>query len=524
MTAAVSRSTADIASTHTLLGCVAREVAGPERQTTLTDGHAVVRLPRSAVLLRCAVGRVSEVGAHRYEGPVQRFSAGEWSPVDAAGLAELVADELTLRTGVRNDEFARQVVASRDALDRVLRLRPPADPDPTGDPVVDSYVDSEQSLVHGHPRHPTPKWRSGDVESWNAYAPELRTSLRLRWIGVPEALLGSAGPFDELIGALDPPPAPAGHAVLPVHPWQFALSRPLDRRLRDLGTGGAALRPTASVRTLYAPRADLFVKASLHVRITNCVRKNARYELTGAVELTRLLAGLELPPGVALLPEPAYRTVELPGLDETYGVILRGGLRPHLADGEAPVLAAALATAPLAVADPVGWWEAYVRLLVPAVLELWWRHGVVHEAHLQNVVVVLAGADRWPVRMLLRDLEGVKLDTERRADWLAHLPAPIGYDPAQAFNRVSYCLFVNHLVELAGALADAHPGVETHLWAALREVVRETSARLGDPPPLRALLAGVPLPVKANLLVRWERAADRHAGYLPFPNPLGGHW
>ncbi|MGI5145349.1 IucA/IucC family protein [Plantactinospora sp. CA-294935] len=523
MTAAVSRPTADIASTHTLLGCVAREVAGPERQTMLADGHAVVRLPRSAVLLRCAVARVSEVGAHRYEGPVQRFSAGSWSPVDAAGLATLVADELTLRTGVRNDEFAGQVVASRDALDRVLRLRPPADPDPTGDPVIDSYVDSEQSLVHGHPRHPAPKWRSGDVEAWNAYAPELRTSLRLRWIAVPEALLGSDGPFDELIEALDPPPAPAGHAVLPVHPWQFELSRPLDPRLRDLGVAGAVLRPTASVRTLYAPRADLFVKTSLHIRITNCVRKNARYELTGAVALTRLLAELPLPAGVALLPEPAYRTVELPGLDETYGVILRGGLRPHLAEGETPLIAAALAAAPLAVADPVGWWEAYIRLLVPAVLDLWWRHGVVHEAHLQNVVVVL-DADRRPVRMLLRDLEGVKLDTERRADWLAGLPAPIGYDPEQAFNRVSYCLFVNHLVELAGALADAHPGVEARLWAALREVVSETSARLGDPPRLRALLAGVPLPVKANLLVRWQRAADRNAGYLPFPNPIGGAW
>jgi len=523
MTAAVSRSAADVASTHTLLGCVAREVAGPERQTSLADGHALVRLPRSAVMLRCAVARVSEVGAHRYEGPVQRLAGGTWSAVDAAGLAALVTEELTLRTGVPNEEFTGQVVASRDALDRVLRLRPAADPDPTGDAVIDSYVDSEQSLVHGHPRHPTPKWRTGDVAAWNAYAPELRTSVRLRWIAVPRSLVGSEGPFDDLIGALDPPSAPAGHAVLPVHPWQYELAGPLDPRLRDLGVTGAALRPTASVRTLYAPRADLFVKTSLHVRITNCLRRNARYELTGAVALTRLLAELPLPTGVALLPEPAYRTVELPVLDETYGVILRGGLRPHLADGETPLIAAALAARPLDVADPVGWWDAYTRLLVPAVLDLWWTHGVVHEAHLQNVVAVL-NADRWPVRMLLRDLEGVKLDHDRRADWLAGLPTAIGYDPEQAFNRVAYCLFVNHLVELAGALADAHPGVEPKLWAALREVVAETSARLGDPPRLRALLAGVPLPVKANLLVRWRRAADRQADYLPFPNPIGDNW
>lgn len=523
MITALSRSAADLASSHVLLGCVVREVAGPERQTSLADGYALVRLARTGVLLRCAVARVSRVGAHRYTGPVQRLTGAGWHAVDAAGLAELVAAELTRRTAMANPEFTAQVLASRDALDRVLRLRPAADPTPTGDAAIDSYVDSEQSLVYGHPRHPTPKWRSGDPVAWNAYAPELRTSVRLRWIGVPHGLVAGEGPFDELIDALEPPAAPAGYAVLPVHPWQVDLAGPLDARLRDLGPAGVPLRPTASVRTLYAPHADLFVKTSLHVRITNCLRKNARYELTGAVALTRLLTGLPLPPGVALLPEPAYRTVDAPILDETYGVILRGGLRPHLADGETPLLAAALTHGPLAVPDPIGWWSAYLRLLVPAVLTLWWRHGVVHEAHPQNVVVVL-NADRRPVRMLLRDLEGVKLDTARRADWLAELPTALAYDPDRAFNRVCYCLFVNHLVELAGALTDAEPGIEGTLWSALREIVQETSARLGDPPRLRALLAGAPLPAKGNLLVRWRRAPDRDADYLPFPNPIGERW
>ncbi|MFG1955609.1 IucA/IucC family protein [Micromonospora sp. NPDC048830] len=520
MTAAVALSAADVAASHTLLGCLVREVCGPERQITITDGYALVRLPRSDVLLRCEVARMSAVGAHRYTGPVQRLSGDLWSAVTATDLATLVGDELRLRTGFPNEEFVAQVAASRDALERVLRHRPAADPQPTGDPVIDSYVDSEQSLVYGHPRHPTPKWRSGDTGAWDTYAPELRTKVRAHWIGVPRSLLAEDGPFDQLIDALQPPPAPPGHVPLPVHPWQYRLAGPLDPRLRDLGVGGATLRPTASVRTLYAPEADLFVKTSLHVRITNCLRKNARYELTGAVALTRLLSGVPLTPGTALLPEPAYRTVDVPGLDETFGVILRGGLRAHLRPGDIPVLAAALAASPLQLADPVGWWHAYTKLLVPAILRLWAEHGVVHEAHLQNVVVVL-NADRHPIRMLLRDLEGVKLDTERRADWLRCLPSSIGYHPEQAFNRVAYCLFVNHLAELAGAVADAHPGIEAQLWATLRDVVSETTSALGSPPQLRAVLAGVPLPAKGNLLVRWQRDADRHAGYVPFPNPLG---
>ena len=36
------------------------------------------------------------------------------------------------------------------------------------------------------------------------------------------------------------------------------------------------------------------------------------------------------------------------------------------------------------------------------------------------------------------------------------------------------------------------------------------------------MLAGVPLPAKANLRLRWARGADREAAYLGVPNPLGG--
>ncbi|MGI5159207.1 hypothetical protein [Microbispora sp. CA-102843] len=38
--------------------------------------------------------------------------------------------------------------------------------------------------------------------------------------------------------------------------------------------------------------------------------------------------------------------------------------------------------------------------------------------------------------------------------------------------------------------------------------------------PLTRLLAGAPLPAKANLTVRWARAADREAGYVHVANPL----
>lgn len=403
---------ADLATAHAVFGCLVRELTPPDSGPSVVDGAGQLLLRHLGVTVRCGVARHSPLGAHRYTGPVQRRTDnGRWVDLDADGLASLVAAELTTRTGLANDEFVEQVQASRDTVARLLADRPTENPEPTGEPAIDAYVDSEQSLVFGHPHHPTPKWRSGDPESWRAYAPELRTSFRLHWLAVPDDLVAGAGPFDALVAALDPPRPPHGHRVLPVHPWQLSLIPPTHPRLRDLGEAGVPVRPTASVRTLYAPAADLFVKTSLHVRITNCLRKNARYELTGAVALTDLLARVPMPDGVGLLTEPAYRTVDAPGPDEAYGTILRSGLRPHLRPGDTPMLAAALAATPLVTPDPVAWWRAYVGLLVPAVLRCWLSHGVVHEAHLQNVVVVL-DRDRRPVRMLLRDLEG---ETRRRA-------------------------------------------------------------------------------------------------------------
>ena len=72
--------------------------------------------------------------------------------------------------------------------------------------------------------------------------------------------------------------------------------------------------PTSSVRTVYAPQAGVCLKFSLDVRITNCVRKNAWYELAGAVELTSRLAPVfkEVAgrfPGTRWLAEPGYRSV-----------------------------------------------------------------------------------------------------------------------------------------------------------------------------------------------------------------------
>ncbi|MET7527598.1 IucA/IucC family protein [Streptomyces sp900116325] len=556
--------TADTVVVHTLLNCLVRELSGPEQQTTVAHDHLLLRLPRRGVLLQVALRRTSLLGAHRFAGPVlERSARGDWVPVDWRCLAAYVYDELSLRTGVHNEEFLDQVASSHRAVSTMLADRE-ARPDTTTpggvaeaaeDGGLATYLASEQSLLFGHRFHPTPKARTGDAASWTAYAPETEATFPLRYLAVREHLVaedGATEPLDRLHSDV-----PNGCRLLPVHPWQYDMLREnpmlraaFDRSdLHDLGTGGRRFAATASLRTLYD--GETFLKFSLNVRITNCLRKNASYELTGAVALTRILEPVlaELAtrfPGSAMLREPAYRSLSLPGPDgipdrdllEGFGVIVREGLAGHLMPGTTPLLAAAVAdeypTGPghisrlLDGAGPraaLDWWASYLRLLIPPVLAAYFDHGVVMEPHLQNVVVCVDD-DGMPARVLFRDMEGTKLLPDHHADSLAALPSeiagPMTYDAQRGWDRVLYCLLVNHVAELLAALADLHPRIEPDLWTQVRRTLRSYADRHGCHPRLAALLAGVPLPAKANLLTRWERKADREAGYVRLASPISG--
>ncbi|MER5766517.1 IucA/IucC family protein [Streptomyces sp. NPDC001985] len=545
--------TADEAVAHTLLNCLLREVSAPEHQTAVGGGHLMLRLPRRGVLLRIGLRRTSLLGSHRFTGPVTERRGHGWAEVDWRQLAAYTHTELSLRTGARNDEFLPQVAASHQGVSAALAAH--GGPAREGAGPLAAYLASEQSLVLGHRFHPTPKAHSSDPATWSAYAPEARAAFPLRLLAVREHLIarecaepGADAPLDRMR------PVPEGYRLLPAHPWQYEQlrDRPVVRAalergdLLDLGAGNRIFTPTASVRTLYD--GDTFLKFSLNVRITNCVRKNAHYELSGAVALTRILAPALADlaarfPGAGMLREPAYRSIALPGpgghpdigVLEGFGVIVREGLGGQLAPGTTPLLAAAVAdeypTGPGHVSRLAGqgpeaaldWWRRYLGLLVPPVLAAYFDHGLVLEPHLQNVIVCV-GADGLPAQVLFRDLEGTKLVPDHHEEALASLPpdvaGPLAYDARHGWDRVVYCLLVNHIAELLAALADLHPRHEPALWSAVRRTIEEYAESSGRPPRLRALLAGVPLPAKANLLARWDRSADRHAGYVRLPSPL----
>ncbi|MEW2164512.1 IucA/IucC family protein [Streptomyces sp. NPDC007084] len=486
---------ADAYAAAPLLNCLLREVAEP------TPEPGVHRLPAGGTLLRVR-------GTRRPAEP-EVFTGGAWRRVGHAELVRLTADELFRATGVANTALPAEMTGSRDAVAALLGARAkaavPEDP----------YRRSEQSLLLGHPYHPAPKARGGGpAADWLPYAPEAYAAFPLDLLAVREDAVAEDGDTRALDAFGEAPP---GYRLLPAHPWQLALTQDspriraafADGRLLRLGRTARPLWPTAAIRTLYAPEDDLFVKFSLDVRITNDIRRLWRHDLLKAratdAATAAAFAARPGPAPAAWLSDRGYRTADF--AFEELAVLVRDGFAGHLLPGATPLLAAALVEgfdgSPLdRLTDPADWWAAYLRQVVPPVLAAFAHHGVVVEAHLQNTVVAVDAAG-LPVQALFRDAEGVKL-----------LP---GVTRAAGWERLVYCLVVNHLAELAALLAERFPGTDP--WPAVRAELRRHTAD-GALPEVTALLTSPTLPGKTNLLLRWTNADGADARYLPLPNPL----
>lgn len=575
---------------ETLLNCYCREVAAPQGQLRAGPpfGHgdwpiAVrmalqrlggqvlhVQLPHMRDRLLVVVESASPTGNYRYLSPLFHKAQGKpWALLDWHSLATLLLHELALQQGSPlNTELLDQMQNSVDVARAVLAQPVPValPPDPQA-----AYIESEQSLTFGHPFHPTPKARQGfNADDLLRYSPELRTRFALHWFAVREQDVIQRSLQEEACSALvarHAPAVPPGMVAVPVHPWQAGYLRNLPQvraalnagRLQYLGEQGEAFYPTSSVRTLYQPGNPYFYKLSLNIRITNCVRKNAWYELESAMAVNRLLRPL-LPvlqqqfPALAVMEEPAFMSVDLGLPDERenreviegFGMILRRSVDLLRLPGSTPLLAGALfgnhcfgearvrhilqelanrEGRPL-IEVATQWFESYLQHLLPPVLQLYFAHGVVFEPHLQNVVLGLK--DGWPVQVYLRDFEGVKLLPEHYpgtalSDVSQRARESLWYDAELGWKRIGYCLFVNNLCEVIAQMAALHLGLQPRLWRAVRHQLLDYQARFGTPasePRINALLCGEPFPAKTNLLNRFWQRADRASAYLSVSNPL----
>ncbi|UGY94012.1 IucA/IucC family protein [Streptomyces gobiensis] len=570
---------ADAAAVENLLRCWIREndIDPPPRGSDTLH----IPLDASGTALCVPVRYWSATGWHRFDPPTLDGAPQNAASLDAVTLAALIGREAAHHASLADrreappgqpgpteadqpsGETTDLVGRVADSVQRttvflaVRRAAPGADPD------ADPFLAAEQSLLLGHPMHPTPKSREGlsDAEA-QRYSPELHGAFRLHWLAVDHAVLatdsawterGKTVPARQLAIELagEGLKLPESTALLPLHPWQAreVRQRPdvaalLDAGLLyDLGPHGEPWHPTSSVRTVHRPGAPAMLKLSLGLRITNSRRENLRKELHRGVEVHRLLrTGLgaqwrEAHPGFDIVRDPAWLAVtgpdgeHVPGLDT---VIRHNPFGPHddavcIAALTSPrpwpgapgyTLRSRLADTVHRLAERTGrtvaavsaeWFLRYLDTVVRPVLWLDAVAGIALEAHQQNTLVLL-DTDGWPCGGRYRDNQGFYFRESHRAALQGRL-AGVGEESdsfvadAVTDERFAYYLGINNVLGLIGAFGAQRLADEELLLAALRRFLTQ-QAHGPDPEsdarsPLPELLLGnATLRCKANLLTR----------------------
>lgn len=559
-----------------LLNCFLRESSAEVGD----DGR--LRLQRLGLELLAPLAYRSPTGHHAWRLPVRLLGAPEPVPLDHVVLAGLLGKELAADTGGDHGallaELVTEVAASAANVATFLAALAggagargaapaPAAAGPDGPTTPTPFIAAEQSLVFGHPLHPTPKSRPRmDPDDVRRYSPELGAAFPLHWFRADRSIVAEESALEgatatELLADLLGEPAGDRTALLPAHPWQARrlLERPAVRvlldsgLLHDLGPIGPPWQPTSSVRTVYRADARFMLKLSLGVRITNSVRANLAKELARGVEVQRLLAaGLagELAarfPRFAIVPDPAWATLRDGGGRESgFEVVLRANPYPDSSPVDATVVAA-LCAAPAGsgpsrlariveglardAGEPVEavarqWFGRYLEAVADPLLWLDAAHGIALEAHQQNVVVELEGG--WPAGCRYRDNQGYYFKAShaerlrRLLDDLNHCSDTV-CDDAVADERFCYYLGVNHLLGLVGALGAAGLADE-------RDLLADLAGHLRSAPPESALagrlLHSPWLRCKANLRTRLAGLdeligpLETQSVYVDLPNPV----
>ncbi|MEU6577943.1 IucA/IucC family protein [Streptomyces sp. NPDC046805] len=429
------------------------------------------------------------------------------------GPAELLA-ELGLRSPA-----ARRLAAELDNSVVNLALARAANAEGTGR--IQDSADAEQAVIDGHPQHPCCRTRTGmSVTDILAYAPEHHPLLELALLAVPADRWQGAGTWPKALRDGDT-------VLMPVHPWQrdhVLVHHPdLVAARRTI-----AARPLLSLRTL-APLDELpgcHVKTALDVQVTNYRRTISPAEVADGPPLSDLVSAVIDKAGygssLRVLRELGGGSVRVGGeASASLAAMIRESPECHLDAGEiaVPLTAVHATGAAMVTGDPVRWMADFAGQVLPPALTLL-SMGVALEAHGQNTLVVLR--DGRPVRVLYRDLDGVRVSPRRLARWGFTLPPLAGTRAGDDVEALRTKLFGGLLSgvfsELVDVLSRTRSIEPEALWAAVAEAGRRVYAELPDDGDAAAFF-GDALPLKATVAMRLADDPGK-AQWTPVPNPL----
>ncbi|KAB7706224.1 siderophore biosynthesis protein SbnE [Bacillus aerolatus] len=434
------------------------------------------------------------------------------------------------------------------------------------------YLNSEQSLLLGHPFHPTPKSSEGFSESDLAeFAPELGASFLLHYIAISneylleERITESALHFDSALSNQELLEVKQRlgdrheeYKLLPLHPWQARYLLGLEEvqgliqrgEIVNLGRLGPFVYPTSSIRTIWDKRQNAFYKLPLHVQITNFIRTNSLEQVKRTMDAAKVIAHIRKSyetDSFRILLELGYRALSIPEsskevngrLIQNTAVLFREGVEGLEKKGDDDLYV----TASLLEEQP-GWKESelakllktykynekewlrqYLSISLVPMLKLFAETGVSLEAHVQNSLVKFVKG--WPETCYVRDLEGISISRNKAEanGWLQKLLAedsPVLYSEEESWLRFNYYVVVNHLGHLISSLGKVHNSDERELWQVVRSILLEiekTTFSKALKTYAGKLLESKTLPAKANLVSRFQERGETPL-FVEIPNPI----
>lgn len=494
--------------------------------------------------LRASCLWASPGGFHRWRLPVliEGADGSATATDDPVLIASLMANTLAQENGSISPAIKERLIkALKGAEEHALAC--------AARPIDFSPLGLEQSIWHGHPFHPFAKSIDGfSADDINCYAPERARGFQLRWI-IAEIDVGAAlwrdgqaqDQVNRILADLSglPENAIGGRLLIPSHPWQaarlendpsFADLVARGRAILTLPTG-ATMQPTSSVRTVFAPSANIFIKLPIAARITNFARTNPRDQIARSIAAGRALAAIVeqvATCGLDALDEPGAVWIDHPDLEAITAVVLRdaprreafvlaGLLEPSPNDGRPMLEAMGCDLSSPAAAQ--AWLHAYVQTAILPPLRLFARTGVSLEAHSQNSLLELDQGT--PARLIVRDLEGVSIDRER----FERIAPGLDLDPSvffpgeEARQRLVYYLISNQLNHVVAAVSRVADVPEAGLWNAVTEALSTAAEDSPTASLVTSLLEAETLPAKANFTSCFAGRGE-WPDYVEIPNPL----
>lgn len=522
----------------------------------------------------------SASGQHAYGSTFYRVKDALQEKITGQQVIELILDELSF---LEKDEASRlQKKAEllqhiQNSMQKTEIYLCHANSRANQQKETQGFLQSEQSLYYGHPFHPTPKSSEGFTkQDLHQYAPELGASFVLHYLAVDPSLIQEAWiesadgvepaitSIPRAIGELAEAKLGKTHAsykLLPCHPWQVRyLSQqthlqPLFQagKIIDLGPLGEKVYPTSSVRTVWDPAHAFFYKLPLQVRITNFIRVNTLEQVQRTLDAARVVAQVKdhlVHQRFQVVMEYGYRSLFVQEIEhsdneqviEASTVVFRENLEDFRSEEAAVYVVGSLMETPPGTAEPAlfgmmrqshcgelpdlgTWLRQYLTISMLPILRIFAETGISLEAHAQNSLVKLEKG--MPAKLYVRDLEGISISREEalRHGWVEKLVAadsPVLYPEEEAWFRLHYYFFVNHLGYVVRTLARYGGQDEAVFWQEVRQVLLEERERAASERMLKYvddLLTRETLPAKANLMSRFQRRGETPL-YVNIPNPI----